>query len=125
MKLGYPLFDDEIQAWEYGPLIPEVYHTYKICGDRRISEPTYHVDENKLSSDELTLITDVYLTYGKYTSVALMNKTHEPGSPWDVVYKNRANKPITLDLIKNYFSGRNELEIMIPDVQKGKVITYA
>lgn len=39
VKLGHPLFDDEIQAWDYGPLIPDVYHTYKICGDCRIANP--------------------------------------------------------------------------------------
>lgn len=125
VKLGHPLFDDEIQAWDYGPLIPDVYHTYKICGDCRIAEPSYHVDESLLTSDELTLITDVYLTYGKYTSVALMNKTHEPGSPWAAVYENRANNPIPLDLMKNYFENSNELEVMVPNLKPDKVVSYA
>jgi uncharacterized phage-associated protein len=29
---GQPLFDDRIQAWSHGPVVPTVYHEYKKFG---------------------------------------------------------------------------------------------
>ena len=31
-RYGKPLFSDEIEAWTYGPVVPEVYQTYKPNG---------------------------------------------------------------------------------------------
>ena len=33
-----PLFDEDIQAWEHGPVVPEIYHKYKSYGKSGIME---------------------------------------------------------------------------------------
>ena len=33
---GDLLFDDEFEAWPYGPVIPSVYDEYSVCGARPI-----------------------------------------------------------------------------------------
>lgn len=123
-KLGYPLFDDRIEAWAYGPVIPDVYQTYKGYKDSPIENPTYFFNEERLSSDELSLLVDVYNTYGKYTSVGLVSKTHEVGSPWRRVYQERENNEITKGAMEEYFSKSDELEVFTLNTAKENVISY-
>lgn len=109
-RLHEPLFREEIQAWEYGPLIPEVYYTYRVCGGDPIKEPATEFDEDNLTREDASLITDVYIRYGKYTSAALIDLTHQPGSPWKQVYEPRKNKIIGVDLIRDYFLNNDEAQ---------------
>ena len=102
-KFGKVLFSDDIQAWDYGPVIHDVYHTFKCCGSLPIKEPLESFDENRLSSKELDLILDVYRTYGKYTGWALKEMTHKKGSPWDQVYQKGMNKVISPKTMLEYF----------------------
>lgn len=80
-RLRRPLFSDGIEAWPLGPVVPSVYHKYKVCG----REPIVHVDEdyqyNVFQQDEVDLLLDVYLHYGKYTASALVDLTHK-SKPW-------------------------------------------
>ena len=124
IKLGYPIFDDTIEAWKYGPVIPEVYRTYSVCGNRPIAEPSFVFDESKLSSDELSLLVDVYMTYSQYTSRALIDRTHRQCEPWSKVYVEGCNMPISNDLIISCFSGSKELESMQLDLSPENVVTY-
>ena len=109
VRLGYPLFDDEIQAWDYGPLIQEVYYAYRACGKNPIQDVATDFDEENLTGDERSLLTDVYVNYGKYTSSALIDMTHRDGTPWKQVYIPHKNIVIPLESIKEYFS--NSLEM--------------
>lgn len=123
-KFGYSLFSDTVEAWEYGPVINPVYHAYKIYGKSPIEAPTYHVDESQFTSDEITLLTDVYTTYGKYSSRELINKTHMPGSPWCDVYVTMQNSPITEESMKRFFNNSNELETMQLCLTPENVLSY-
>lgn len=106
VKFGLPLFDDDIQAWDYGPVIPSVYRAFKCCGANDIEEPTELFDEHRLSNDEVCLLLDVYSEYGKYTGWALKNMTHEKGTPWDKVYEKNMNHVISKDSIQEFFRGK-------------------
>ena len=123
-RLGYPLFDEEIQAWEYGPVIPSIYHTFKVCGKAPIEAPSADFDESVLSSDELTLLTDVFISYGKYAPSALVQMTHMPGSPWSNVYEERENNPIGISLLKEYFSSSDELQTFQINPTEDNVVSY-
>lgn len=121
-RLGKPLFDDEIQAWDYGPVIPDVYHTFKKYGSKCIRKPIAEFDENVLESDELELLVDVYTNYGKYTGWALKDMTHVKGSPWDKVYVKGENHVISINSIQGYFKKR-KLSSFEPDKLNIPVIT--
>ena len=73
------LFEDDIEAWKYGPVVPNLYHETKSFGRTEISYehgddfPFYHPDEKTL----LSRIVDVY---GAYPGTALSNLTHREGT---------------------------------------------
>ena len=109
-KTGQPLFDDEFEAWDYGPVVPAVYHAYKCCGKNVIEQAIDTFDETRLSSEEIDILTDVYLYYGKYTGLALKEITHEKGTPWTQVYVRGENCLIGKDLIKDYFIANDKVK---------------
>lgn len=80
--LNKPLFDDDILAWQYGPVEKQVYYTFKPCGRDLIEEPSENVDTENLNSDEIDLIMDVYNHYREYSSIGLMNLSHDEEGPW-------------------------------------------
>ena len=106
--LGRPLFDDKIEAREYGPVIPEVYQVYKVCGRRPIEEPKSRFDEPSLSTEELNLLMDVYTNYGQYTGIALMNKNRDPETPWSCAFEDGKNREISQKDLAEHFSGKKE-----------------
>ena len=109
-RFGEPLFSDEIQAWQFGPVIPNVYNAYKGYGSDSIDKAISMFDERELGSEELEVITDVYINYGKYSSAGLIDLTHIKGSPWEQVYVPKQNNIITPDLMKAYFINSNEMQ---------------
>ena len=94
---GTPLFDDDIEAWEHGPVVPSVYQEYK--GDKGNGIPyrgDYDVDIDP--EDEAVLI-EVYEIFGKYSAWGLRNMTHSE-TPW---LSTERNQVIGKDVIKEYF----------------------
>ena len=100
-------FDETPEAWQYGPVFPEVYHSLKIYG----SEPVRH----KLPSNSDTIpdrdieqaIGLVFQHFGKLSEARLIQKTHEPGSPWAQVYeRGKKNIVINDERIREYFKKR-------------------
>ena len=76
---GTPLFEEEIEAWMYGPAVPAVYEVYKDYGYNGIDPGK--VEEISLSDREQALFDEVYKVYGAFSAIGLMNMTHRE-SPW-------------------------------------------
>lgn len=74
-----PLFEEDIEAWMYGPVVPAVYEVYKDYGYNGIDPGK--VEEVSLSDREQALFDEVYKVYGAYSAIGLMNMTHRE-SPW-------------------------------------------
>ena len=80
---GHPLFEDEIQAWAHGPVVPSEYHRLKVYGRGPIDVDaavggTFDWDDYRDVEDHLIR---VWNTYGKYAAWALREKTHRE-APW-------------------------------------------
>ena len=77
---GTPLFDEDIEAWMYGPVVPVIYEEYKINGRNGI-EPNRELFFSFEQKKELALFDEVCKVYGAYSAIGLMNMTHEE-MPW-------------------------------------------
>lgn len=95
--LEKPLIKEEIQAWKFGPVIPDIYFEFKEFGNSHItsqatellfSEKGLELAAPTVSSDDknaLTLIQEVIRIYGHYSPIQLSNLTHSDGEPWKLV----------------------------------------
>lgn len=97
---GKPLFDAEIEAWQYGPVVPEVYHKYKGYGYSGLSPSKSTL--LKLTPEEEDLFDQVYKVYGDFSAIGLMNLTHNE-SPW---CNTEIGDVISKDKLKEYFLTR-------------------
>ena len=118
---GKPLISEDIQAWEYGPVIPSLYKDFREYGNSPIGFPA---TEFKMRDGRATLfvplignsgnpeerdtarqvVQKVWKEYGPYTPARLSNATHAPDSPWNQVYREgEKNIPIPSQSIREYF----------------------
>jgi len=98
-RYGKPLFDDEIEAWQYGPVVPAVYNEYKHCGRSGIAGELPEADA--FTEEEFALLLDVAREYDKFGTTTLVNMTHKRGAPWDTV---NGHGVIPRDEIRSYFA---------------------
>ncbi len=76
-----PLIANRIEAWRYGPVIPEVYKTFRPQGisptkaDANFPAPT--------EAGATQFLEQIYNIYGQMSPFRLSELTHVAGGPWD------------------------------------------
>ena len=94
-KYKTPLFDDVIEAWDYGPVISSVYKQYKPFGRGILDTETPNL---LLEPYNIQLIVDEIIEdKGRYTGITLMHMTHEDNA-WKIA-RNSKEKIISIDLM--------------------------
>lgn len=103
--LGRPLIKDEVQAWEYGPVIPRLYNAMRHFKSAAVVGPLSGGSGPALSGQALAIVDQVYDKYGKLSGPALSRLTHMPGSPWDLTYKpGLFGVVIPTDIIEDHYA---------------------
>ncbi len=108
------LFSEHFQAWDHGPVVPELYNRIHGQSD---------VDQLVTGSDGMLYVTNPNTEYGKeyfkifdyvwkkyrlLTANTLSTLTHAHNSPWDVTRRVKgANREIDSELIRRYFNGED------------------
>ena len=80
------LFIENICAWQFGPVVPDVYYEFCSYAGTPISKK---YDELELSN--LNIVDILNKMIDKYIGISpteLVNMSHEIGRPWDRIYKN-------------------------------------
>ena len=90
-----PAFINNISAWQYGPVIEEVYKKYKGRTPIQSTKTNYQVNEGLKKIIQL-----VVSSYGKIEAESLINLTHEE-DPW---INTENGYTISIDKIKEYFN---------------------
>jgi len=113
-----PLIDEAIQAWQYGPVVPSIYHEFKLAGNGPIKEPAseFFWEKSTVSNDKEKFLDAIWNLYGDLTAIQLSNLTHEAGTPWDELDKLYREKGIAFpkgvsldnDSIMQYFKSLRE-----------------
>lgn len=99
------LFRNRIEAWQYGPVMPDLYHATKRFGRDPI--PLNLVGETHqlpVSREDADFLTDVYNKYGHLDGIQLSYLTHQSGTPWDQVYRPGISRiEIPDELIRRHY----------------------
>lgn len=105
---GSPLFNDNIVAWEYGPVVECVWKKYKKFEDNGIVfEEDF--DHTLFTDKENDILEEVYLEFGQFSTWKLNDMSRQE-LPWKNTERNHA---ISIDVIKKFF----ENEYIDPQVE--------
>lgn len=85
LQNGEKLFNDRIEAWTYGPVIPNIYKAFANNKKGRISSNC--VSNTQLSREALDIANHIWDKYGFMTAVDIMNFSHRSDGAWKAVYK--------------------------------------
>ncbi len=106
---------DWVEAWDLGPVIPSVYHTFKHNGGNKITEhgvilkrgetaEEINCIEPKLEGAEERYVVDItWKLYGRYTANQLVTILHRNGTPWSRVYVKGQNRRIPDSITRSYY----------------------
>ena len=85
---GKPLISEDVEAWQYGPVIPELYRETQQFGRSHISSlpDEYSVE---LTEHEDSVVDQTFDGYSSYTAGQLVALTHGKGTPWYTVTKGK------------------------------------
>ncbi len=99
--LNRGLIGDPIEAWQYGPVVPSLYHSLK---EWRASPVNHRIwSSDTLTPEEDALVQRVFDAYGSYSGGQLSTMTHQDGTPWDVAWRRGRNSQITNDMIEDHY----------------------
>jgi uncharacterized phage-associated protein len=126
-----PLIDEQYQAWEFGPIAPELYRALKRYGLQPVTRLIRHGDESywgesdtgwsgdtggwlraetaggsvtePLTVDEKGVIDLIWADFRDYQSFQLSALTHGPKTPWRDFYEQGKTNPIPNNSIRDFF----------------------
>ena len=102
LSLDEPCFKNRIEAWDFGPVVPEVYHKYKRFGSMIIQENEKCSIED-IDEEDCQKIDEMLDACADKTTRELVNITHEQ-KPWKRAYKNLFSNEITQESIRDMFA---------------------
>jgi uncharacterized phage-associated protein len=92
--LREPLLAEPAQAWQYGPVVPSLYHAVSKFRDGSITGVVPDTDPQALSEQADSLIRSVYDSYARYSGIQLSNMTHMPNTPWSEAWNARGKNAL-------------------------------
>jgi uncharacterized phage-associated protein len=100
-----PLIFDRIEAWKYGPVIPDLYRALRDYGSGNVTAPLREaMRSTPLDAEERDLVRQVYERYGKKNGILLSRLTHQPGTPWHTTWEEGSiGRGISNDLIAEHY----------------------
>ncbi|MEA5619687.1 type II toxin-antitoxin system antitoxin SocA domain-containing protein [Cronbergia sp. UHCC 0137] len=104
---GETLFQEDFEAWTYGPVIPDLYHEFKQYGWKSIED---EVEVPEIEQEIEEFIELIVEAYGRYDGAALITMTHRE-EPWLDARKGLpemegSNAVISKESMKRFFKKR-------------------
>lgn len=111
-----PCFADPIEAWNFGPVVPTVYHEFKQYGAGDIPSVVSYIEfdpdniwnskriryETKIQKEDRSRIADVVGRFADFSAHDLLTLVQRQ-SPWIETYVPGQHNEITNDEIRRFF----------------------
>lgn len=95
------LFPEPIEAWTHGPVVPELYRTYKDCGSNAIPFPEC-IDFFVFDAKSRQVMDEVYNVFGQFSAWKLALMVYNE-RPW---METPRGQVISRQLMKEYFKSQ-------------------
>ncbi|HVG17233.1 MAG TPA: type II toxin-antitoxin system antitoxin SocA domain-containing protein [Chitinophagaceae bacterium] len=106
-KYGSPLINETFEAWRFGPVVPDIYQSYKLYGSDMIIDPGLVRNSAKpltFSEPALDAIEYTWKVTKNFSASQLSSWSHLSDSPWAAVYDPANDSSIIQnESIKEYF----------------------
>ena len=97
-----PCFNDRIEAWSFGPVVPDVYHAYKIYGSLDITKLEDDINIDDIVHEHKETINSVAETFSDTPVYEMVDITHHQ-TPWMRAKRNQFSNEITNESIQQFF----------------------
>ena len=101
--LDRPLYWDTTRAWQWGPVIPNLYDPLRKYGRRIVTEPLETDDKLDDDGEEMNIIKGVWKEYGYLSGGKLSAITHRDNTPWSQTWEKEKFGCIPNDVIGCYY----------------------
>lgn len=103
-----PLLEQPVEAWRYGPVVPEVYFSLRRYGGEPVRRPI-EIGDEEYDKYETDLIDQVFQKYGVLSGRQHSGMTHAPGTPWHITWNRHGQNAVIPDpLIEDYYQKEAE-----------------
>lgn len=102
ISTGMPCFYEDMYAWSFGPVVPEVYQEYKIFSGASIPSSGTAGKYYGIAEADKMVINEMVDHCAQYSTSQLVEFTHNQ-DPWINAYRSHDGL-ISKDAIKKYFS---------------------
>ena len=111
-----PLINEGVQAWKFGPVVPSVYHKFKLWENRPVTQTvqfdigswsdnpfdtSIKIDQEELNDDVKVFLNKIWEIYGDFDGLQLSEMTHKIGTPWYKIWHENDGKEEKGVLIPN------------------------
>lgn len=112
-------FNEKIEAWDFGPVVPVAYHEFKRYGSGNIPSVKSYLNfedkddiwsikrvsfnDDKINLNDKSLINAVVDEFSSFSATSLIELTHKQ-EPWMSVYRQHENNEITCESLMEYFN---------------------
>lgn len=113
------LIKESFQAWEFGPVVPDLYREFKQFGSRSVTPDNDFLDiigkgynfDKSVSVEDANALSAIETTWEAMKNIdgiTLSQWSHRPGSAWATSYKGVGNIPILNDRIVEEFDNMSQ-----------------
>lgn len=101
---GRPLVRESFEAWDYGPVVPQVYHRVKMFGNTPIKDVFYNESPLDPTTPEASTISRAVEAFADLPASELVSITHWPLGAWATHYKQGVHgiKIPNADILKEF-----------------------
>lgn len=102
--LERPLFDEDVQAWAHGPVVPSLWRRFRAHGFDPLPPAA---DTPSFDPETEALLADVMHAYGEHSARALEDLTHSE-EPWRAARGSlppeaRCTTPISMEHMRTFY----------------------
>ena len=97
-----PLVYQDFRAWQYGPVVRDVYDALKSYRARAVTESISSSEEEQEPLQDHGTIDWSFRSFGHLDPFLVVSMTHEPKGPWERARKS--GRAISNDSIREYYA---------------------